>query len=249
MNQRILITGATSPLGDALISAFSKRGGCQFILHGRSSEKLKVLEAKYSGLIEGTIRVDVLNEAVDDFLDDHYHWALPDIVIHAIGGAVKGDGHPLSVKALEQAVKINCFLPVSLSEGLIRRWQALKQDELNPLTIVNISSAATHLGNAAPAYVMAKSALEGWTKNLAGFYSDPKLTVFAVQPGPLLAEQGHWMQAKAQQTEAYRQKLTIRQHRPLPWVEETASEIVQLVSNSPHLFHGQIINMSGSLLT
>ena len=246
--KKVFITGATSLLGQALVAAFAAQGQYRFILHGRNETKLRQMQRHYGEQIEGVIVADLLacsSEILDAFFEQHYHWSLPDIVIHAVGGAVSGDGHPLSVSVVEQAMRINCALSISVSEALISQWQQVDHDQ--PLTIVHISSAATKLGNAAPAYVMAKAALEAWTKNLAGFYTDSRLSIFAVQPGPLLS--GHWQQAEQQQTEAYLKKLQLRQDRPFPKVEETAEQIVSMVLHQPQLFHGQVVNMSGSLLT
>ncbi len=246
LSKRVLITGATSHLGCALIDALTQVGNFKFILHGRTPAKLQVLRERYADSIDSTIAFDVLDKAADLFFE-HDDWEVPDIIIHAVGGGVTGDGHPLSMEVLEQAMKLNCHLPAYLSEQAILNWMSANQKKRKPLTIVNISSAATQLGNSAPAYVMAKAALEAWTKNLAGFYTDPRLSIFAVQPGPLLS--GHWQQAQQQQTEAYLKKLQLRQDRPFPKVEETTEQIVSMILHQPQLFHGQVVNMSGSLLT
>jgi len=173
--KRILVTGGTRGIGEAIVKRFS-RGGGKVITTGRSAAS----EGSFDHFVQTNIStrqgVDRLIASIVD------RFGGLDILIHNVGGsAARGGGVlALSDDDWQQAFDMNLFAAVRLDRAFIPSM--LKQGSG---VIIHISSIqrALPLYDATLAYAAAKAALTNYSKGLSKEVSGKGIRVNSVAPG------------------------------------------------------------------
>lgn len=175
---RILICGATSDLGVALIEELAADQGVKIVAVGRDTEKLTSL-AKRFDCVESTFALDLASETDVKGLLKKY--SAPELRFSGIAClAGRHEMKPLraySKTAFHLMFDSNFY---SASNIVSNCGRAIAEGG----SIVLVSSAATlRGGGAVGGYVATKSALEGFTKAAAIEFSSKNVRVNCVSPG------------------------------------------------------------------
>jgi len=198
MKKTILITGATDGIGLATAKMLASNGH-NLLIHGRSPEKLKHVEAQLSALtnkesIKGSVKTYLADlsqlSEVKAFANKvkAEHESL-DVLINNAGVFKVSD--PITQYGLDVRFSVNTIAPFLLTQQLVPLLGKFGR-------VINLSSAAQApvnidalLGKSKltdmDAYSQSKLAITMWTRSLAEKYKNSGPTIIAVNPGSLLA--------------------------------------------------------------
>jgi NAD(P)-dependent dehydrogenase (short-subunit alcohol dehydrogenase family) len=159
-NKIILITGASSGIGQEAAISISKMGGT-LVLTGRDKKKLEETLSLLEGSGHQLIAADLLNETERNKLIDE---------MPAVNGVVHSAGivTPYPIKFIDQhkineTLNINYEIPVLLMAGIIRKKKILAKGSV--VFLSSISAQHPHLGGTL--YAGSKAALEAFSKVVA----------------------------------------------------------------------------------
>jgi short-subunit dehydrogenase len=184
--RNILLTGATSGIGEALAIKLSAYN-CHLILLGRSKIKLKKLSErlKNSNANIYTYTLDYLRaEASDyqnfiDYMDENFNAI--DVLVH--NAAMLGDRSPIAhydIGLWQQVMHVNCNAVFILTRCLI---PYLVKGNLP--TVLMVSSGVGIKGKAYwGAYSVSKFAIEGLSQILNEEFNQTGIRINVINPGP-----------------------------------------------------------------
>jgi len=192
---KVLVTGSTDGIGRATAKLLLERG-CEVILHGRSSEKVRELALEFELLTGTRPRLVVADLSSLDAITAMVRALaaeLPaiDVIVNnaGAGAGTKEDAREETEGGHEKRFAVNYLAPVVLTE----LWLSLCQRP--PRVIVNVASSAQEPLNfkdlmtengyeGLRAYRRSKLALIMWTFDLAQQY--PDIAINALHPGSML---------------------------------------------------------------
>ncbi len=182
-NKKILITGATGGIGNALVKKFNDLGGTIFAT-GTNEEKLSNLKKSYPKICVEKFRLDEHNkiesfiELVSKKLDGL------DILINNAGITLDN----LSIRLTEENWKK--VLDVNLTSSFLMCKHAIKKMLKKKYgKIINITSIVGHTGNLGQAnYAASKAGIAAFSKSLAIEYAKKNINVNCVSPGFIKTE-------------------------------------------------------------
>lgn len=183
----ILITGATSGIGEATAHLLAKKGE-RLILHGRSLEKLQKLSAdlktKYSNELF-TICFDIQNkEAVKNGIESiPENWKKINTLINNAGLALdKSSFEKCSLDDWDTMMQTNVNGLLYVSHAIINLMLAHK--EIEDKSIINISSiAGTQVYKGGNVYCASKHAVHAITKAMRADLLEYNIKVSSISPG------------------------------------------------------------------
>ena len=177
-NKRILITGATGGIGNALIKKFVDLKGSVFAT-GTKSEKLDLIKKQFPNV--KVKRFDISDHSrIEEFIEDVIlELGGLDILINNAG--INMDN--LSLRMTDENWKK--VIDVNLSSNFLLSKYAIKKMMKNKFgRIVNITSIVGHTGNPGQAnYAASKAGIIGMSKSLALEYAKKNITINCVSPG------------------------------------------------------------------
>lgn len=132
---RVLLTGATSGVGEALAYLLANQG-CSLILSGRNEEKLRLLERELQA--EEVIPCDLNERPQRERLITCIRETLPELVINNAGFAIYGDALTIPVAEQLAILRVNAEAALELTLETARALIAAGKKG----TVVNISSIA-----------------------------------------------------------------------------------------------------------
>ncbi|WP_110691978.1 SDR family NAD(P)-dependent oxidoreductase [Salinicola halophyticus] len=180
---RVVITGATGAIGQALAAVYAKPGN-QLILHGRQLDVLETLAAtcRHAG---AEVELDQVALEDDDAL---FAWletlctpTVPDIVIVNagmnidIGEDASGEDWDDASRLLE----INLRVPMAMGNYLGKRMRAAGHGQL----VLMSSLAAYHGLPVTPSYSASKAGVKAYGEALRGWLAPHGVGVSVVMPG------------------------------------------------------------------
>ena len=177
-NKRILITGATGGIGNALVKKFVSLEG-NILATGTNTEKLDELKKNFSNI--KVKKFDISEHSrIEEFIENvSLDLGGLDVLINNAG--INADNLSLRMKEDEwkKVIDINLTSTFLLSKNSIKKMLKTKYGR-----IVNITSIVGHTGNLGQAnYSAAKSGLIGMSKSLAIEYAKKNITINCVSPG------------------------------------------------------------------
>ena len=179
VSDHILVTGATSGIGRAIVLALSKDH--KVIAHGRDLQKLNLLVSDCSGNVEVWHHDLALVDSIETALTDYI--ALKKISVGAIVHCA-GDMRPVkTVKLSEilQTFNVNIFSATLIVKTLLN----FSLNKKNLKNIIFISSNISNFGAKGMAiYAASKAAVDGLMRSLA-IELAPNVRVNSVLPGAL----------------------------------------------------------------
>lgn len=177
----ILITGASSGIGESLALEYARSGIC-LALCGRDQERLDAVaeRCRERGAEVTTKVLDVSNQAaMNDWIQGVDAKAPLDLVI-ANAGISGGSGNAGETEAQARAI-----FDVNLGGVLNTLWpaiNAMKPRKSGHIALVSSLAAFTPLPGA-PAYAASKAAVKAYGEALNGALKDDNITVTTICPG------------------------------------------------------------------
>lgn len=164
-NKVVVITGASSGIGEASAIQFAK-SGANVVLVGRRNEKLLEVEKKLSDYNVSTLvcPCDVSNklEVKEMSMKVHERFGKIDILINNAGFAIYGKVSDLDIEQIESQMQTNYFGMIYCTKNFLKKMLEQKSGH-----IVNIASVAGSFGLPGIAsYCASKFAILGFSESL-----------------------------------------------------------------------------------
>ncbi len=178
-NKKVIVTGATGGIGDAIVNRFVDQEA-KVLATGTNIEKLKLLKDKHDKIY--TSRFDISNhEEIEKFVE-HSSEILeggPDILINNAGVTRDNLSLRMSFNEWKKVIDINLNSTFLLCKFSLKKMIKNKYGK-----IVNITSVVGHTGNVGQAnYAASKSGIIGLSKSLALEYAKKNININCVSPG------------------------------------------------------------------
>jgi short-subunit dehydrogenase len=170
---RVLITGATGGIGEAIALAVAARGA-EVVLHGRRRDAVEALAERLGGR---SLVADLANrQGVLDFLGE-----TGDLDVVVANAALPGSGALLdfSVEQIDRAIDVNLRAPIVMARLAVERMAARRRGHL---VFVN-SLAGKVASNRISLYNATKFGLRGFAQSLRAEFGDQGVGVSTVFPG------------------------------------------------------------------
>jgi short-subunit dehydrogenase len=183
----VLITGASSGIGEAVAKELAARGDTVALVARRQDRLDAVLaECRRTAPRSERWAADLADPsgAAELALSIWDHFDGIDVVINNAAVPMRRHATKLTLTEVERTMTINFFSPVALTLAVLPRMLALRSG-----TIVNVSSLGGRLGIATEAaYSGSKFALAGWSEALALDLDGSGVTVRLILPGAIDTE-------------------------------------------------------------
>ena len=177
-NKKVIVTGATGGIGNAIVKLFIDNGA-KVLATGTNEEKLNLLKDKYEIL---TNKFDISkHEEIEKFINDSITALEGNFDILVNNAGITRDNLSLRMSSKEWNEVINLNLT---STFLLCKYSLKKMIKSKYGKIVNITSVVGHTGNAGQAnYAASKSGIIGFSKSLALEYAKKNININCVSPG------------------------------------------------------------------
>jgi len=164
MAEVMLITGASSGIGEATARRLAREPGASLVLVARREERLRDLAAELGGQRVSFVAVDLLDEDAPARIREHVleHHGQLDLLVNNAGAAWRARFAEGGYENVHRTMAINFDAQVRLTEALLPLLRASA-----PSAIVNVASTAGRVARAGSgAYSASKFALAGWSDAL-----------------------------------------------------------------------------------
>ena len=236
-NKKILITGATGGIGNALVKKFVSLQG-NVLATGTKSEKLDALKKDFPNI--NILRFDISEHSkIEEFIENVSSQLVGlDIVINNAG--INIDNLSLRMK-YEEWKKV---IDINLGSTFLLCKYAIKQMLKNKYgRIVNITSIVGHSGNLGQSnYAASKAGIIGMTKSLAIEYAKKNITLNCVSPG--------FIQSNMTDNIVESIKAVLTSRIPMSKLgtgEDVATTVAFLSSDSASYITGETIHVNGGM--
>ena len=177
-NKKIIITGATGGIGNALVKTFVSLGG-NVLATGTKTEKLDLLKKEFPTI--NVLKFDISEHSkIEEFIENASSQLVGlDVLVNNAG--INSDNLSLRMKSDEwkKVIDVNLSSTFLLCKFGIKKMLKNKYGR-----VVNITSIVGHTGNLGQAnYAASKAGIIGMSKSLAIEYAKKNITVNCVSPG------------------------------------------------------------------
>jgi uncharacterized protein len=160
----MLVTGASSGIGEASAHRLAREPGASLVLIARREERLRALADSLGHERVSFLAVDLIDEDAPARIHDHVlerHGHL-DLLVNNAGASWRARFADGGYENVRRTMQINFDAPVRLTEVLLPLLRSCA-----PSAIVNVASTAARVSRAgAGAYSASKFALAGWSDAL-----------------------------------------------------------------------------------
>ena len=236
-NKKILITGATGGIGNALVKKFISLEG-SVLATGTNVEKLEKLKKEYPQV--NILKFDISDHPkIEEFIDN-VSSQLTGIDILVNNAGINKDNLSLRMKEEEwkKVIDINLSSTFLLCKHAIKKMLKNKYGK-----IINITSIVGHTGNLGQAnYAASKAGIIGMSKSLAIEYAKKNITINCVSPG--------FIQSKMTDNILESIKLTLTSRIPMSRLgtgEDVSNTVAFLASDSASYITGETIHVNGGM--
>ena len=236
-NKKILITGATGGIGNALVDKFNSLGAL-ILATGTNEEKLKNLKKSYPNINVEKFRLDDHNK-IESFVEMvNEKMSGLDVVVNNAGITLDN----LSIRLTEENWKK--VLDLSLTSSfLIFKYAIKKMLKQKYGKIINITSIVGHTGNLGQAnYAASKAGIEAFSKSLAIEYAKKNININCISPGFIETAMTDKIDEKFK--EVIISKIpSARLGQP----EDIANAVLFLASNQSDYINGETLHVNGGM--
>ena len=236
-NKKIIITGATGGIGNALVEKFNDLNG-NILATGTNEEKLNSLKKKFPNI--KILKFDISDHSqIEEFIESASN-KLDGLDILVNNAGITKDNLSLRMKDEEW----NKVIHINLSSTFLLCKFAIKKMLKNKYgKIVNITSVVGHTGNVGQAnYAASKAGIIGMTKSLAIEYAKKNLNLNCVSPG--------FIQTTMTEKISESIKTTLISRIPMAKLgtgEDVANSTAFLCSDSASYLTGETIHVNGGM--
>ncbi len=160
----MLVTGASSGIGEATARRLAREPGASLVLVARRQQRLGSLARELGERRVSYLAVDLLDEDAPERIRDHVverHGRL-DLLVNNAGASWRARFADGGYENVRRTMAVNFDAPVRLTEALLPLLRSSA-----PSAIVNVASTAARVARAgAGAYSASKFALAGWSDAL-----------------------------------------------------------------------------------
>lgn len=237
-NKNIIVTGASSGIGQACSLQISKQGG-RVICLARDKEKLKSTIDILNGKNHKSFSLDLSDiNGLKNFVRKELSEIKIDGIVHCAGISPTSPFLYSNPEKFDIAYKINVHAPYELTRLVIRFTPK------SEMSIVFISSVMSIVGESAKSiYALTKGALVSLTKSLAVELSKKKIRVNCISPAvvetPLIKKSEYYK--KEESLEKVREKHLLGLGSP----EDIANSVLFLLSHHSKWTTGQNLVVDG----
>jgi glucose 1-dehydrogenase len=249
--KNVLITGASSGIGEATVIRFGEEGANVAISYHSGEDRAKKIEQSFkkscdlmekSGCKTLLVKADVskLSEVKKMFKQVLDSWGWIDILINNAGIQKQAPSHEMSLDDFMQVISVDLIGPYYCCREAIKHFLSRKGSGI----ILNNSSV--HQLIPKPefiSYSLAKGSIDNLTRTLALEYADRNIRVNTVAPGAILTPINPWRKDP-------KAKKEVESHIPMGRAgesEEIASVFAFLASDDASYITGQTIFVDGGL--
>ena len=177
-NKKILITGATGGIGNALVDKFNNLGASIFAT-GTNEEKLNNLKKNYPNINVEKFLLDS-HDKIESFIDTvNEKLGGLDILVNNAGITLDNLSIRLTEENWKKVLDINLTSSFLMCKYSIKKMLKKKYGK-----IINITSIVGHTGNLGQAnYAASKAGIVAYSKSLAIEYAKKNINVNCVSPG------------------------------------------------------------------
>ena len=236
-SKKIIITGATGGIGNALVEKFNDLNG-NILATGTNEEKLNSLKKKFPNI--KILKFDISDHSqIEEFIESASN-KLDGLDILVNNAGITKDNLSLRMKDEEW----NKVIHINLSSTFLLCKFAIKKMLKNKYgKIVNITSVVGHTGNVGQAnYAASKAGIIGMTKSLAIEYAKKNLNLNCVSPG--------FIQTAMTEKISESIKTTLISRIPMAKLgtgEDVANSTAFLCSDSASYLTGETIHVNGGM--
>jgi short-subunit dehydrogenase len=181
----VLVTGASSGIGEAVARRFGREPGVELVLVARRADRLERLAADLP-CQASWLAVDLTDPDAPDRVRAHLeeHHGRLDCLINNAGAAWRATFEEGGWENVRRTMELNFDAQLRLTEALLPMLRASA-----PSSIVNVSSTASRISRpGSGAYSASKFALTGWTDSLFFEERQNGVHVGLVMPGFIATE-------------------------------------------------------------
>ena len=177
-NKKILITGATGGIGNALVEKFHELGST-IVATGTNLTKLENLKKRYATINTEQFKLEH-HDKIEDFIDRvHNKLEGLDILVNNAGITLDNLAIRLSSESWKKVLDINLTSSFLMCKFAIKKMLKRKTGK-----IINITSIVGHTGNLGQAnYAASKAGIIAFSKSLAIEYAKKNININCVSPG------------------------------------------------------------------
>ena len=236
-NKKILITGATGGIGNALVKKFVFLEG-DVLATGTKTEKLDALKKNFPNI--NILKFDISDHSkIEEFIEN-VSSQLTGIDILVNNAGINMDNLSLRMKDEEWKKVID----INLGSTFLLCKHALKKMLKNKYgRIVNIASVVGHTGNVGQAnYAASKAGIIGMSKSLAIEYAKKNITINCVSPG--------FIQSKMTDNIIESIKSVLTSRIPMSRLgtgEDVSNTVAFLSSDAASYITGETIHVNGGM--
>ena len=236
-NKKILITGATGGIGNALVDKFNSFGSKIFAT-GTNEEKLNKLKSKYSEIHVEKFRLDE-HDKIENFINTvEKKLDGIDVLVNNAGITLDNLSIRLTDDNWKRVLDINLTSTFLMCKHTIKKMLRKKYGK-----IINITSIVGHTGNLGQAnYSASKAGIVAFSKSLAIEYAKKNININCVSPGYIKTE----MTEKI--NEEFRKNLVSKiPSGSLGTGEDVSNCVAFLASDMAGYINGETIHVNGGM--
>ena len=236
-NKKILITGATGGIGNALVNKFNSFGSKIFAT-GTNEEKLNKLKSKYSEIHVEKFRLDE-HDKIENFINKvEKELDGIDVLVNNAGITLDNLSIRLTDDNWKRVLDINLTSTFLMCKHTIKKMLRKKYGK-----IINITSIVGHTGNLGQAnYSASKAGIVAFSKSLAIEYAKKNININCVSPGFIKTE----MTEKI--NEEFRKNLVSKiPSGSLGTGEDVSNCVAFLASDMAGYINGETIHVNGGM--
>ena len=236
-NKKILITGATGGIGNALVKKFASLEG-SVLATVTKIEKLEALKKEFSNI--NILKFDISDHSKIEEFVENVSSQLNGLDVLVNNAGINADNLSLRMKDEEwkKVIEVNLGSTFFLCKYAIKKMLKNKYGR-----IVNITSVVGHTGNIGQAnYAASKAGINGMSKSLAIEYAKKNITINCVSPG--------FIQSKMTDNIVESIKAVLTSRIPMAKLgtgEDVSNTVAFLSSDAASYITGETIHVNGGM--
>ncbi len=235
--KKILITGATGGIGNALVKKFLSLDGT-VLATGTNTEKLDSLKKKFPNI--NVLKFDISDHSkIEEFIENVSSQLVGlDVLVNNAGITMDNLSLRMKNEEWKKVIDVNLSSTFYLCKYAIKKMLKYKYGR-----IVNITSIVGHTGNLGQAnYSASKAGMVAMSKSLAIEYAKKNITINCVSPG--------FIQSKMTDKIVESIKAVLTSRIPMSKLgtgEDVSNTVAFLSSDAASYITGETIHVNGGM--